>query len=102
MGFDGDGILSLNLKDYSMGPIELQAGQAGSRIPLSVTKLYQDPLGNVWIGSVRSGLMGLKRSPIKTFDLTHTQPSAENVIIDIFASHDGNIYLGTDGSGVGR
>lgn len=102
MGFDGDGILSLDLKDYSMGAIELQAGQAGSRIPLSVTKLYQDPLGNVWIGSVRSGLMGLKRSPIKTFDLTHTKPSAENVIIDIFASRDGNIYLGTDGSGVGR
>lgn len=102
MGFDGSGIRSLNLNDHSMGTIELQAEQAGGRIPLSVTKLYEDPLGNVWIGSVRAGLVGLKRSPIKTFDLTHTKPSAENVIIDIFASRDGNLYLGTDGSGVGR
>lgn len=102
MGFDGDGILSLNLSNYGMETIELQAEQAGGRIPLSVTKLYRDPLGNVWAGSVRSGLVGLKPSPIKTFDLTHTKPTAENVIIDIFASRDGNIYLGTDGSGVGR
>lgn len=102
MGFDGASVQALNLKDYSIKTIERQPEQAGGHIPLSVTKLYRDPLGNVWIGSVRSGLVGLKRSPIRTFDLTHSKPSVENVIIDIFPSRDGNIYLGTDGSGVGR
>jgi len=100
MGTDGASVYELDLESHSIHPIERQ--QSGGQIPLSITKLYADPHGNIWIGSVRSGLVGLKQSPIKTFDLTQTDPSAENVIIDVYPSVDGNIYLGTDGSGVGR
>ena len=102
MGFDGASILALDLETYQLKSIEKGLEDDGGRIPLSVTKLYKDPLGNVWIGSVRSGLIGLKWSPVKSFDLTSKYPSAENVIIDVFSSDDGNIYLGTDGSGVSR
>lgn len=102
MGFDGAGILSLSLDNYQWKSIEKSPVNNGERIPLSVTKLYKDPLGNVWIGSVRSGLIGLKWSPVKSFNLTSSYPAAENVIIDVFSSTDGNIYLGTDGSGICR
>lgn len=102
MGFDGAGILSLSLSDYQWKSIEKSPVNDGERIPLSVTRLYKDPLGNVWIGSVRSGLIGLKWSPVKSFNLTSIYPTAENVIIDVFSSSDGYIYLGTDGSGIGR
>ena len=102
MGFDGAGILSLDLENYQWKSIEKSPVNDGERIPLSVTKLYEDPLGNVWIGSVRSGLIGLKWSPVKSFNLTSIYPTAENVIIDVFSSSDGYIYLGTDGSGICR
>lgn len=102
MGFDGAGILSMDLETRRIKEIEQSPVQAGGRIPLSVTKLYKDPLGNVWIGSVRSGITGLKWSPVKSFNITSTYPSAENVIIDVFSSADGYVYLGTDGSGICR
>ena len=102
MGFDGAGILSMDLETRQIKEIEQNPEQAGGRIPLSVTKLYRDPLGNVWIGSVRSGITGLKWSPVKSFNITSAYPSAENVIIDVFSSSDGDIYPGTDGSGICR
>lgn len=102
MGFDGASIRTLDLESGHIGTLEQNPPQAGGRIPLSVTCLYEDPHGNVWIGSVRSGLVGLKWSPVKAFNLSSSFPSAEDVIIDVFASSDGNIYLGTDGSGICR
>lgn len=102
LGFDGDGVWIMDLASRRISPLDLQPTQSGARIPLSVTTLYPDMHGNIWIGSVRAGLVGLKRSPIKTFSLTNKVPEAENVIIWVYSSEDGNIYLGTDGSGIWR
>ena len=102
MGFDGASVRIFDAEDRSARALQQHPGRSGDRIPPSVTKLYSDPLGNVWVGSVRSGVVGLKRSPIQAFDLKASDPDAENVIISVFPSVDGSIYLGTDGSGVGR
>ena len=102
MGFDGDGVWIMDLATRSMAPLGQQPSQSGARIPLSVTTLYPDPHGNIWIGSVRAGLVGLKQSPIKAYSLTNKDPEAENVIIWVLSSQDGNLYLGTDGSGIWR
>ncbi len=102
MGFDGDSVRLMDLETHAIEPLAQGPAQLGGQIPLSVTTLYCDLYDNVWIGSVRSGLVGLKQSPIKTFTLTDRDPKAENVIIWVLSSQDGNIYLGTDGSGVWR
>lgn len=100
MGFDGSSVWIMDLQTHQIEPLDRQLAQSGARIPLSVTTLYPDRHGNIWVGSVRSGLVGLKLSPIKAFSITGKDPEAENVIIDILASEDGNVYLGTDGSGL--
>ena len=100
MGFDGACVWLMDLETRHLEPLRLQPAQSGGHIPLSVTSLYNDPLGNIWIGSVRFGLTGLKRSPIKSFSLTDADPSAENVIISLCRSRDGSVYLGTDGNGI--
>ena len=64
MGFDGACVWLMDLETKQLEPLRLQPAQSGGHIPLSVTSLYNDPLGNIWIGSVRFGLTGLKRSPI--------------------------------------
>jgi len=102
MGFDGASIRTMNLQDHSIKRIEHDPAQTDGQIPISVTTLYQDPLGNIWLGSVRSGVVGLKQSPIKSFAITDKYPEAEDVIIYLLSSKDGNIYMGTDGSGVCR
>jgi len=102
MGFDGDGVWLMDLESHAIEPLVQGPAQLGGQIPLSVTTLYYDLYDNVWIGSVRSGLVGLKQSPIKTFTLTDMNPEAENVIIWVLSSNDGDIYLGTDGSGIWR
>ena len=100
MGFDGACVWLMDIGSKQLEPLRLQPAQSGGHIPLSVTSLYNDPHGNIWIGSVRFGLTGLKQSPIKAFSLTDADPSSENVIISVCSSRDGNIYLGTDGSGI--
>lgn len=100
MGFDGASVWIMDTGSRHIEPLRLQPAQSGGHIPLSVTSLYNDPQGNIWIGSVRFGITGLKRSPIKTFSLTDADPSVENVIISLCSSVDGNVYLGTDGSGI--
>lgn len=102
MGFDGDGVWIMDLATRALAPLGQQPFQSGARIPLSVTTLYQDQHDNIWMGSVRAGLVGLKQSPIKAYSLTNKDPEAENVIIWVLSSQDGNIYLGTDGSGIWR
>lgn len=100
MGFDGACVWLMDIESGSIEPLSLQPAQFGGHIPLSVTSLYNDPLGNIWIGSVRFGLTGLKQSPIKSYSLSDVNPAAENVIISVCPSSDGNIYLGTDGNGI--
>lgn len=102
MGFDGSSIWIMDLQTHEIVPLDRQLAQSGAGIPLSVTTLYQDRHNNIWVGSVRAGLVGLKLSPIKAFSLTGKDPEAENVIIDVLASEDGFVYLGTDGSGLWR
>ena len=102
MGFDGSSVWIMDLQTHNIEPLDRQLAQFGARIPLSVTTLYQDRHDNIWVGSVRSGLVGLKLSPIKAFSLTGKDPEAENVIINVLASEDGYVYLGTDGSGLWR
>ena len=102
MGFDGACVWLMDIKSHQIEPLRMQPAQYGGHIPLSVTALYNDPHGNIWIGSVRFGLVGLKQSPIKAYSLTDADPSAENVIISVYSSSDGNVYLGTDGSGLWR
>lgn len=102
MGFDGSSVWIMDLQTHEIVPLDRQLAQSGAGIPLSVTTLYQDRHNNIWVGSVRAGLVGLKLSPIKAFSLTGKDPEAENVIIDVLASEDGFVYLGTDGSGLWR
>lgn len=100
MGFDGDSISIMDLETRRLEPLDRQTDQSGANIPLSVTTLYHDLHGNVWVGSVRSGLVGLKMSPIKALSLNGKVFEAENVVIFVLSSEDGNVYLGTDGSGI--
>lgn len=97
MGFDGAGLRILDTETGVIHTIQdLHNMPLEGQIPISVTSLYRDPMDNIWIGSVRSGLVGLKISPIKLI------PMNESIIISLFQSEDGYLYIGTDGNGIKR
>lgn len=105
IGTDGDGVSILDLENSSFSNLEdVSRMHSGVRIPISVTTLFQDPFKNVWIGSVRSGAVGLKPSTIKSYSILGAGMGSlsENVVIWLHNSNDGMIYAGTDGSGVFR
>ena len=105
IGTDGGGVAILDLEHSTFSNLEdVNRMHSGVRIPISVTTLFQDPFKNVWIGSVRSGAVGLKPSTIKSYSSLGAGMGAlnENVVIWLHGSDDGMIYVGTDGSGVFR
>lgn len=103
VGFDGAGLRIMDRGNRNIYTIDqVHQSISGDNIPISVTALFKDPLGNIWAGSVRSGLVGFKQSPIRILSSQRgTQATNEdNVIISIYCSDDGNLYVGTDGAGV--
>lgn len=99
LGTDGAGIRIFNPVDCSFSDASrLNYFRAAGQAPLSVLCLYHDPMGNIWVGSVRNGAFGLKPTSIKPIPLQ--RGNTESVVIALFNSNDGKIYIGTDGNGV--
>lgn len=103
IGTDGAGVRVLDIGNAIIHSVhDLHDTPWGAALPISVTTLYMDPISNLWIGSVRGGLVGLKSSPIKLIKLSDSQFSEENAIISLHSSSDGYLYIGTDGNGIKR
>ncbi|MFN8258925.1 MAG: two-component regulator propeller domain-containing protein [Bacteroidales bacterium] len=71
-----------------------------------ITCLYQDHLGNIWIGTYNSGLncLDTKTGKIKTFITNPGNPNSlsSNSINTIFEDHLGNLWIGTAGGGLNK
>ena len=69
----------------------------------SVTTIYKDPHGNIWAGSVRNGLCGLKETSIKSLEARgpgSSQNLSHNVVNTLYEDKDGFVWIGTDGGGL--
>ncbi len=95
LGTDGDGVYVYNPKDDSINKFEhLFSTNPGTEIPKAVTAIFKDPIGNIWLGGERFGLIGLKSSQIRTF-LTNTTINCLYI-----SESKGNTYIGTNGEGI--
>lgn len=103
IGTDGAGLFILDIESGMVHTVDdLHYFPSGGQLPISITCLYQDPSQNLWIGSVRGGLVGLKPSPIKLISVSQDIFSEKNAIISLLSSEDGYLYIGTDGNGIRR
>lgn len=102
---DGGGINILDTKDLSIRTIRHIPGDLTSMPVNSITCLYKDPQDNVFAGSVRGGMFGIKEVPIKTYrDVPFNYPYglSERAVISLYEDYDGILWIGTDGGGVNR
>lgn len=102
---DGGGINIISLEDFSFTNIQQMQDGAHSFPANTIYSLYLDPANNMWAGSIRRGLVGIKG----VYACSYQDAPFENLyglsnpaINSFFQDDDGMIWVGTDGGGINR
>lgn len=102
---DGGGI---NIYDKENGAVDVINHVPGKSSSLPVNSfwcLYNDLDNNMWAGSIRGGLIGMKEIYMRTYQdafLNSTYGLSEKVVSGMYEDQDNMIWLGTDGGGMNR
>lgn len=102
---DGGGI---NVYDKENGTVDVISHVPGKPSSLPVNSfwcLYNDPDNNMWAGSVRGGLVGMKEVYIRTYQdafLNSVYGLSEKTVVGMYEDKDKIVWLGTDGGGMNR
>ncbi len=102
---DGGGINIYNTKTGTVRTIEHSSGELYSLPVNSFYCLYNDPENNIWAGSIRGGLIGMKEVLMKTYKdapMNSVYGLSEKTVVGMYEDNNGIIWLGTDGGGINR
>ena len=103
MATDGGGISIYDLKTGFIRSIEHVPGNVNSLPVNSFWCLYNDDENNMWAGSIRGGLIGLKETYMNTY--RDVVPGSDNglsnrTVTSMYEDEKHKIWLGTDGGGI--
>ena len=108
---DKDGVLWIGtnrgVNTYDAATDSFNRRPLGNSVPtVRVRKITQDDSGRLWIGSVKSGLIGVDAATGTVDTYTHDpkQPGSlpNDQVIDILEDRHGELWVGTDGGGLAR
>lgn len=100
---DGAGISIINQETDSISIINHIPGDVNSFPVSSILSLYRDSKDNMWAGSVRGGLIGVRKVFMKSYaDVVphNTQGLTEKTVLSLYEDKEGVLWVGTDGGGV--
>ncbi len=104
MATDGGGI---NIYDYKtkkiISSIKSIPNDVNSMPCNSIYCMYKDYEDNIWLGSVNSGLLGIKKAYLKTYHkvpLNNNYGLSNRSIVSLFQENSNQLWIGTDGGGV--
>lgn len=106
MSTDGGGICILDLKEESFSTIRHSQGDPNSLPTNQLTLLYVDSSDNIWAGTVRNGLLGIRQTFIRSFGDVVPIPGekvsglSRKSVISLFEDNDKILWIGTDGGGI--
>ena len=106
IGTDGGGINILNPETRDISVLMHVPGDKYSLPCNSILSLYNDRNNNLWVGSVRCGLIGVREVSMKTYvevATGDTRGVSNGTIVSLYqdTSSDG-IWIGTDGGGINK
>ncbi|MGL5318530.1 MAG: hybrid sensor histidine kinase/response regulator transcription factor [Bacteroidales bacterium] len=101
---DGNGVSKLDI-DGHFHNLTYHPQDPNSLPVNSVLKIYLDEYNNIWIGSIRGGVIGTKVNFIKSY--THSyqnsnQGISHRTVSSFFEDKEGEIWIGTDGNGINK
>lgn len=102
---DGGGI---NVYDKTSGAVTVMNHVPGNLSSLPVNSLfclYNDPDNNMWAGSIRGGLIGMKEIYMKTYRDAFPNSSyglSEKSVVGMYEDENNQVWLGTDGGGMNK
>lgn len=102
---DGGGINMIDLDDFSFSSIQQTEGNVHSFPANTIYRLYVDPVDNMWAGSIRNGLIGIKNVYARSYEYVpfgNSHGLSNQTINCFFQDSDGIIWVGTDGGGINR
>lgn len=102
---DGGGISIMDLKDQSFHTIQHIPGDDHSLPVNSFYCLYSDNENNIWAGSIRGGLIGIKQVYFQTYrdaPLNTPYGLSEKTVVSLCEDAGGYLWIGTDGGGLNR
>lgn len=100
---DGGGINIISLDDFSFTNIQQTQDDVHSFPVNTLYRLYVDPANNMWAGSIRKGLIGIKNVYARSFQnvpFGNLYGLSNQTINSFFQDSDGMIWIGTDGGGL--
>ena len=102
---DGGGINLISLEDFSFSHIQSNHRDVHD-IPLTtVYRLHLDSSNNMWAGTVRNGLVGIKNVFARSFSSVpfgYDYGLSNNTVNSIFEDKNNVIWVGTDGGGINK
>lgn len=102
---DGGGINIISLDDFSFSNIQQMQDDVHSFPANTIYRLYLDPANNMWAGSIRRGLVGIKGVYARSFQnvpFGNLYGLSNQTINSFFQDSDGMVWIGTDGGGINR
>lgn len=103
---DGGGINIMDMDAPSDMTAIMHTPGDMSTIPVNSIKcIYKDKQENIWLGTVRGGMIGIKAVFMKTYKdvpLNSTNGLSDISVISIYEDKSGRLWLGTDGGGINQ
>ena len=104
LGTDGGGISILTPETKQIAVLEHIPGDSYSLPVNSILCLYKDDYNNMWAGSIRSGLISIRQTSIKTYTdalLDSNRGLSDNTVLSLYQRpNDQLVWIGTDGGGI--
>ena len=101
IGTDGGGINILDPETHEISILEHVPGDKYSFTCNSILSLYNDANNNMWVGSIRNGLIGIKEVSMKTYaevPLGDCKGLSDNTVLCLYRDpSEDEIWIGTDG-----
>ena len=105
-GTDGGGITTIDLDNDITQVLSHVSGDLYSFPANSIKSLHVDDYGDVWAGSIRDGLISVRRSQMNTFKDVHIGQDSglSNPTVLCLHQEKGSdyVWIGTDGEGINR
>ncbi|MDY5238154.1 response regulator [Bacteroides helcogenes] len=102
---DGGGVNIISLKNYAIDAIQQTQDDLRSLPTNAFFRIYKDPSENIWLGSIRSGLIGVREVYARSYrnvPFGNRYGLSNQTINSFFQDSDGFIWIGTDGGGINR